>query len=266
MSESQTYLYHQSEGSGPPLILLNGIAMSAPAWEPVARPLAEHFRVIRCDFRGQLLTPVPPPESVNEHADDVVALLDHLGVESARVVGTSFGGIVGTLLAARYPDRVRALVTIASADGFDGAMADEVARWRAACVQSLEGLDRGHLADVLESVVFSPTWVAAHRAELAQRREQLAALPNSWFEGLIGLLDSVQSVRLRWELQGVRCPTLVVAAELDGFVPPDRARGLAEGIGGACFEILEGAGHAVVIERPRRLVERCVKYLNTVGV
>ena len=266
MTESETYLYHQSEGTGPPLILLNGIAMSAPAWEPVARPLAQHFRVIRCDFRGQLLTPVPPPESINEHADDVATLLDHLEIESVRVLGTSFGGVVGALLAARHPERVRALITIASADGFDGGIADEVARWRAACEQSLNGHDRGHLADVMEPAVFSPAWAAAHRTELAQRREQIAALPDSWFEGLIGLLDSAHELRLRRELESVHCPTLVIAAELDGFVPGDRARGLAEGIAGACFEILEGTGHAVVIERPHRIVERCVKYLNTVGV
>lgn len=261
MSNGPVTLYNVSDGGGEPLVLLNGIAMTAVSWDAVAKPLAKRFRVIRCDFRGQLMTPAAPPDELRGHADDVAALLDHLGVDSAHLVGTSFGGVVGTLVAARHPDRVRSLVTIASADGFDEEMADEVARWRAACVASLEGPDRGHLSDILEPVVYSPAWVAAHRAERAQRREQIQALPDQWFKGLISLLDSSHSLRLSEELDRVRCRTLVIAAELDGFVPLDRARGLAEAINGASFKVIEGAGHAVVVEKPRRIVELCVEFM-----
>jgi 3-oxoadipate enol-lactonase len=263
VSEDPTVLFHQCDGEGDPLLLLNGIAMTAASWQAVARPLAEGFRVIRSDFRGQLMTPVAPPDDVADHADDVAALLDHLGLESAHVVGTSFGGVVGTLTAARHPDRVRSLITIASADGFDEVMADEVERWRQACVDALEGDDRGVLSDILEPVVYSPQWVTAHKAERAQRRAQIAALPDEWFEGLIGLLDTAHSLRLRDELVAIRCPTLVVAAELDGFVPLDRARGLAAAITGAGFELVIGAGHAVVVEQPKRIVELCLAFLRS---
>ncbi len=265
MSDSNFTLFHQSDGAGEPLILLNGIAMSAASWEVVARPLAQHYRVIRCDFRGQLMTPSPPPIGVFEHADDVVAVLDDLGIEWVHVIGTSFGGVVGTLVAARHPDRVRSLTTIASADGFDEDMAGEVERWRQACVDALEGPDRGHLSDILEPVVYSPAWVEAHQAERAQRRAQIAALPDVWFEGLIGLLDSAHSLRLRNELNNVRCPTMVVAAELDAFVPVERARGLAEAIDGASFAVIDGAGHAVVVEQPQRVVDLCLEFLSVYG-
>jgi pimeloyl-ACP methyl ester carboxylesterase len=256
-------LFHQAEGEGEPLLLLNGIAMTALSWEPVAAPLAERFRVIRCDFRGQLMTPATTPRQIVDHADDVAALLDRLELGSVHVVGTSFGGVVGTLVASRNPDRVRSLVTIASADGFDETMADEVARWRDACVRSLTGGDRGHLSDVLEPVVYSAAYVDAHREERAQRRAKIAALPESWFEGLIGLLDSVHSLRLRDELATVSCPALVLAAELDGFVPRARARGLADAISGARFDVIGGAGHAVVVEQPQRVVELCLEFLDS---
>jgi len=254
-------LFVRSDGAGEPLILLNGIAMTALSWEEVAQPLACHFRVIRCDFRGQLMTPSPPPATLAEHAADVAALLDHLGLEAVHVVGTSFGGVVGVLFAARYPERARSLITIASADGFDETMAAEVARWREACLRSLEGGDRGRLSEALEPVVYSPAYVEAHRAERAQRLAQIAALPELWFRNLIGLLDSAHSLRLREELAAIRCPTLVVAAELDRFVPLERARGLAAAIPGARFELIAGAGHAVVVEQPRRVVELCVNFI-----
>jgi 3-oxoadipate enol-lactonase len=254
-------LFHQCDGAGEPLLLLNGIAMTTASWQVIARPLSERFQVVRCDFRGQLMTPGTPPDDIAEHADDVAALLDDLGIERVHVMGTSFGGVVGTLFATRHADRARSLITIASADGFDEVMADEVARWREACVRSLEGGDRGVLSDVLEPVAFSPAWVRTHAAERAQRRAQIAALPGIWFRGLIGLLDSAHSLRLRDELAAIACPTLVVAAELDAFVPLDRVRGLADAIAGARFEILPGAGHAVVVEQPQRIVDLCLEFL-----
>ena len=128
----------------------------------------------------------------------------------------------------------------------------------------LKPLDAGHLSDILEPVVYSSAWVEAHRAERTQRREQISALPDQWFEGLIGLLDSAHSLCIRDELERVRCPTLVIAAELDSFVPLERARGLAEAIGGASFKIIEGAGHAVVVEQPKRVVDLCLEFLRTV--
>jgi 3-oxoadipate enol-lactonase len=251
------------EGDGEPLVLCNGIAMSAASWDSIARPLAKHYRVVRFDFRGQLMAPGEAPRDAGEHVDDVVALLDELAIDRAHLVATSFGGAVAAMTAARHPERVRSLASLASADGFDDVMADEVARWRRGCVDSLEGEDRGLISDVLEPVVYSAGWLACHRAERSQRRAQIAALPEAWFEGLIGLLDSTDSVVLADELGSIRCPALIVAAELDGFIPIERTRALAEGIAGARFEVIEGAGHAVVVEQHRRVVELCLEFLET---
>lgn len=256
-------IYHTVDGAGPPVLLLNGIAMTGASWRPVAASLSEHFTVIYCDLRGQLMSPGSPPADVGGHVGDVIELLDQLGVDSVHVLATSFGGAVGALLAARHPDRVRSLVSIASADGFTDVMADEVARWREATVRSLEGPDRGVLSDILEPVVYSPAYVEAHREQRVLRRKQIAALPTEWFEGLVGLLDSAESFSLRSELGAVRCPTLVVAAELDGFIPLDRCRGLAEAIPGAEFQVIEGAGHAVVVEQPDAVVDLALDFFAT---
>jgi pimeloyl-ACP methyl ester carboxylesterase len=255
-------IYHTIDGAGEPLLLLNGIAMTAPSWRPVAEPLAEVFTVIRCDLRGQLMSPGSPPADVADHVTDVVELLDHLGQESVHVLATSFGGAVGALLAARHPDRVRLLVMVASADGFTDVMGDEVARWREATVKSIEGPDRGVLSDVLEPVVYSPAYVEAHREERVLRRKQIAALPMQWFKDLVELLDSAESFSLSSELGSIRCPTLIVAAELDGFIPLDRCRGLADAIPGAEFRVIKGAGHAVVVEQPEAIVDLALEFFG----
>jgi len=255
-------IYHTVDGTGPPLLLLNGIAMSAASWRPVAEPLMERFTVIRCDLQGQLMSPGAPPEDVGEHVGDVIDVLDHLGIESVDILSTSFGGAVGALLAARHPERVRSLLSVASADGFTEVMADEVRRWRAGVVESLDGGDRGHLSDVLEPVVYSPAYIEAHREERKLRRAQIAALPEQWFRDLVGLLDSADSFSLADELDSIRCPTLIVAAELDGFIPLDRCRGLAEAIPGADFKIIEGAGHAVVVENPSAVIDLALEFFT----
>jgi pimeloyl-ACP methyl ester carboxylesterase len=258
-------IHHRHDGSGPPLLLLNGIAMTAASWQPMVASLAERFTVIRCDLRGQLMSPGDPPTDVGAHVGEVVKLLDHLRVDAVHVLATSFGGAVGALLAAREPDRVRSLLTIASSDGFTDTMAQEVARWRDATARSLAGPDRGLLSDVLEPVVFSPAFVEVHREERALRRRQFEALPDAWFEGLIGLLDSAESFRLGGELGSIRCPTLVVAAELDGFIPRARCRALAEAIPEADFRVIEGAGHAVVVEQPATIAALAFQFFGAVG-
>ena len=124
----------------------------------------------------------------------------------------------------------------------------------------------GHLSDVLEPVVYSPAYVKAHTEERSLRRAQIAALPKQWFADLVGLLDSADSFSLRDELGSIRCPTLIVAAELDGFIPLDRCRGLADAIPGADFKVIEGAGHAVVVENPTAVVNLASKFFESAEI
>jgi len=258
-------LFHRIDAEGEPLLLLNGIAMTINSWQPIAEPLAREYRVVRCDLRGQLMSPGNPPSEVAGHGEDVVALLDSLGIESAHIIGTSFGGVVATMVAARWPERVRSLISIASTDGFDDVMAVEVRRWREACLLSITGPDRGLLSDMFEGAVYSPTYIAEHREERAERRRQISILPDAWFQGLAAMLDSAPTVSVRNELGSIRCPALIIAAELDRFIPIERTRLLARRIPGARFTLMEGAGHAVVVEQPDALVSLCLEFLSNIG-
>ena len=86
-------LTHRIEGEGPPVVLLNGGMMTFPSWEAFAAPLRARYRLLRFDFRGQLLSPPTPsdamPSDLAGHAADVEALFDRLGWESAHPVGAS---------------------------------------------------------------------------------------------------------------------------------------------------------------------------------
>ncbi len=250
MPGSEPLLYHVQDGHGEPLLLLNGIAMSVSSWEPVVALLKTRFTVIRCDFRGQLRSPGPVSSNVDSHVEDVEKLLNSLESGPVHVTGTSFGGLVAMLLAARRPDNVRSLTVIASADRFDSAMTVEVRRWRQAVKQAVASGDHGCLLDVMVPTVYSGRYRKTHSALLSSRRDQMQHIPSSWFYDLDRLMASTEGIDLARELQNIQCPLLVVAAEKDGFIPLIRTKAIADAVPHSEFRIIPEAGHAVVVENP----------------
>src|SRR5690606_15567409 len=106
-------LHHEVSGraDGPALVFANSLGTDFRIWDEVADALGRHYRIICYDKRGHGLSEATPaPYSMNDHASDLSALLDHLKVSQAAVVGLSVGGQIAQLLAANRPELVKALV------------------------------------------------------------------------------------------------------------------------------------------------------------
>src|SRR5579862_5339121 len=115
-------------GNGPALLLLHPFPFDRRSWETVTEPLAAAHRVVQLDFRGFGESAPGGPYSLEDLADDAVALMDHLGIPMASVVGLSMGGYVALALAARRPARLAGLAlcdTRASGDSEAGRQARE---------------------------------------------------------------------------------------------------------------------------------------------
>lgn len=265
MTSRPDVLAHRVEGDDEPLLLLNGGMMSLAAWEPVAMRLRERFRVIRCDFRGQLLSPGPPPDSMEGHADDLLRLLDHLAVPRAHVVGASFGAYVALLLAARHPSRVVSVVAATVTDHVEDGMGEGGVALRSACQAALAGGERGVVFDLIVEAAYSPAWREAHRAELSARRPQVALLPDAWFSGLLGLLSALERCDLRPVLSRIGCPVLVLAAGADAIMPLARTEAVAKAIPGAELLVLPECGHALPVEREAEFVRLTSEFLQLAG-
>ncbi len=257
-------LTHRIDGEGEPVLLLNGGFMTIASWGTIAQPLAERYRVVRCDFRGQLLSPGAPHADLSGHVADVVALLDALGLTRTHVIGTSFGAEVGLLLAALHPARVASLVAATATDVATPALRDGNRLGRE-YRRAAAGGDRGRLIRELERMTYSPGYVAAHRRELAERAELIAHLPAWWFSAAAGLLAALEKLDLRSYLGAITCPVLVVAAGEDGIMPLARSHALASAIPGARVEVVEGSGHALVVEKPEEFTEICLRFLEGSG-
>jgi 3-oxoadipate enol-lactonase len=275
-------LPHRVSGDGSPLVLLNGGMMTLSSWEPVATRLRERHRVLQLDFRGQLLALDRPVPDLAGHAEDVLALLDHLGWPSAHFVGTSFGAMVGVVVAGRAPHRVRSLVAATVARRETAAFradrertaalvaaAAAEARAATATVGPAAGQGVGDTApcvarerfwDELAAGVYSPVWRAQNAALLAARRAQLAALPAAWFEGVAHLLASLAGYDLGPWLEVLTAPAMVVHAAADRVMSAEGSFDLAQAIE-AELVVHPTAGHALVAEDPLWLAEVCLEFL-----
>jgi pimeloyl-ACP methyl ester carboxylesterase len=105
-------------GRGSPLVLSQGVGVGRWGWEPVAARLARRFQVITIDNRGIGASDTAPGHySTRMMADDVLAVLDHAGIQRASLVGTSLGGMIAQELALAHPERVDKLVLVATIPG-----------------------------------------------------------------------------------------------------------------------------------------------------
>ncbi len=256
---------YELSGSGDEVVIfLNGIAMSIPHWKPLVEPLAARFRCLCHDFRGQLLSPqsAAPGASIRleDHVEDLRALLDFLGVPRVHIVGTSYGAEAGLLFAATFPSCAASLVLIDGVSELDPLLRATAEAWRAAALCDPVVFYR--------SIIpwnYSSAWLGQNRDKLRSREKDISALPRGYFEDFAALCDAFLGLDLTPRLADIRCPTLVLVAENDILKHQGFARIVRDGVPGSRLDVIPGAGHAVVIEQPLEVLRRVDGFLAAVA-
>jgi 3-oxoadipate enol-lactonase len=239
-------------GSGPPVVLLHPFPFARRIWAGVGDALAARRRVITVDSRGFGESPLAGAASIADLADDVASLLDELRIDRAAVLGMSMGGYGALAFAARHPARLAALVlcdTRADADppAMRAARNGAIARIRD---QGVDAYLPGSIPRLL-----SPDAPPALCAHLLARAETRGASLIAGIEALRDRPDRTQ------DLAGIRCPTLVVRGAGDQVSPAEEMQKLSDGIAGARFVTLPGAGHLSHIEAPGPFLEAVGEFL-----
>lgn len=249
MSEIQvngTRLHCEIRGDGEPVVFLNGVLMTTRSWVLQTAFLRRRYRCVLHDFRGQLLSAKPTePWTLEDHADDLLALLDHLGIARCHLVGTSYGGEVGMIFAADHPRRVQSLTVIASASEVDPELDQAVAGWAEMALTRPRELYRSTLP-----YNYSRRFIDSSPDILLQGDQRLAAHPPEFFTAFARLVDAFRQLDLSDRLGRIRCPTLVLVGTEDRLKPVECSRRIAAAIANAEFLAVPDAGHAVVIEKP----------------
>lgn len=245
------YEYTAASASGIPIVFLNGILMNLRMWNAQVEAFSDSHPCLLHDFRGQLNSSkaLRVPLHLRTHVDDTLALLNHLQIERCHIVGTSYGGEVGLLLAKAAPERIASLSVIASVSYSDELLQRQVKLWK-----DLAGVDAGLLYDTVLSTSYSGRFLERHGAFLQTRRDSFQALPEDFLRAFQRLCDAFLAFELpAEELASIDVPTLVVSAALDILKPPSYGEHIAACMPNARYRCLEGAGHAVVVEQPKAL-------------
>jgi pimeloyl-ACP methyl ester carboxylesterase len=193
-------LYYETHGTGQPLILLHGGLGSGEMFGPILPTLAEHHRVILVDLQGHGRTAdIDRPLDLWSMADDIAALIDHLGLDRPDVVGYSLGGGVALRVAAQYPGKVGRLVAASAYIRRDAAypeILEQQVQVGAAAAEFMKG---------------TPMYELYQR--VAPRPEDFPRLLDKIGTAMAADFDLTEEVR------GLQVPTLIVAADAD-MAPP----------------------------------------------
>lgn len=259
----------QGPADGPPLLLIMGLGMQLIGWpdELVALLLARGFRVIRFDNRDAGLSQgfdhlgmphlavgalryllrlkVHAPYSIADMAGDALGVLDALGLPAAHVCGASMGGMIAQVVAAKYPDRTRSLVSIMSSSGDPGLPPGKPEAIAALLAPRPDAADREAVIThgmkvyrVIGSPGF-PTSDAELRVKIEQSTDR-SYYPVGVGRQLMAVLASGSRVDM---LKTIAAPTLVLHGADDPLVPVEAGKDTAKHVPGSKLTVVPGMGH-----------------------
>ena len=239
-------LAYSDEGQGPPVVFLHAFPLNRTMWAPQVAGLSDRYRVVTIDLRGHGESDAPMWRyTLDQFADDVNGLLEHLGIAKATFVGLSMGGYILFALYRKYPPLFQALVladTRATADTPDA----RDARFSMAQIAYRRGASA--IADLMMPKLLSPATLE-NREDL---RDQLRTIiTGNQVSGIAGDLMAMEerpdSTPL---LRTISVPTLVIAGEEDLASPPEEVESMAGHIPGSTFVRIPQAGHLSNMENP----------------
>lgn len=270
-----TRIYYRSAGTGPAVVLSDGILCEGFVWKYLRPRLSQHFRVIHWNYRGHGRSGLPrDPDRVTiaDHASDLWSVLDALGIEHAALAGHSMGTQVCLEAYRLNAARTDALVLMCGSYGkvtrtFHGT--DALSRILPLALDFAANYPR-----LLRALVSrTPANIALRIARLSREIDPIRTRAEDmlpYFEHLSGMepalylrmLEAAGKHTAEDLLPRVHVPTLVIAGERDTFTPPRLAEQMARQIEHATLEIVAEGSHSCAIEQPELVNERVVAFLE----
>ena len=262
-------LYYEAYGQGEPLVLIPSTAFSCEVWKPSQLPtLSQSTNLILHDPRGSgRSTARQQVYTINQMANDVVALLDHLQLPSAHVLGHSMGGRIALEMALNFPGRVKSLIMAASGSG-------QTARPGADCIPGLphwlvtrlveKGFERALREEFCDTSAFFTDDFRARHPDRVEEFFNVAWATHSKLPEYIHLIIARHNWEATHRLADVRCPTLVIIGDNDSARSNHlaQAQTLTERIAGAELQILKGQSHGFFWQAPDETNELILSWVK----
>jgi 3-oxoadipate enol-lactonase len=249
------------QGEGRPLLMLHGLGNNMASF----RSDIEHFRTTRraiaIDSRGHGLSGKPDHYTLKDHVDDVVGLMDALGLETVDLIGSSMGAYVAQGVAIEVPRRIRRLIIVAGKS--HGATSSSAALLEKHA-DELKGSTVQQQRDFLYSKILAPS-TSERRVEILQLLTQNRGLPSTQTE-YTAAQQAIRNFDFRPQLAQITAATLVISGKYDPLNPPAEGIEIAKRIPNATFVLFENSGHLPRIEEQARYYALADNFLNAAAV
>lgn len=238
-------LYYELHGpeNADVIVLSNGVLMSTASWALQTAVLSKYFQILLYDCRGMWKSDHPKgPYSMEQHADDLAALMEFLKIKKAHIAGISYGSEVSMVFALKYPQKTSTLIIADGVSEIQPLLSAYCETWVSAAKLKNPKL----LLEVTKPLNFSQSYLIKNR-ELIDTLE--AKYEQIDFESFLRLMQSFNQLNITEKLSQISKPTLVIVGEEDKLKGRNYADLIASRIAHAEFISIPGAGHAVSLEK-----------------
>lgn len=249
INRDNTQIYYETKGHGPAIVFAHGAGGNAAIWFNQVAHFSEHFQCIAFDHRSFARSPLPATAiTVHQFRDDLIAILDELGVDQAHLVGQSMGGFTALRTTLDTPERVLSLTMSCTGGGIYNPNPSPALR------NLTSNTDRSGGNGVLATMAQKSQGDAA----LMQLYESINNFNTAFdWSNLATLLGKDDVVPVE-ALSRVNVPTLFISGEEDPLFPPELLSSFVPHFSNARIEVVKDTGHSPYFERPaefNRLLE-----------
>ncbi|RNC28520.1 MAG: 3-oxoadipate enol-lactonase 2 [Candidatus Dichloromethanomonas elyunquensis] len=256
----RTRFWFTESGEGEPVICIHGNGASRVSWRHFVPEASKNFRVIVYELRGtgESETIGNPRQTftIKDHAEDLAAIMDVLGLKKAAIVAQAFGAFISMQFAALYPERVSAMVVHCTSARVEGKTRQGLPKW-AEIVEK-----EGNFDSLLDEAMvrwFTDSFKNAHPEVVDLYRKMYAANPAM---GYAANCRGIVEYDIVDQLHKIKCPTLVIAGESDASTPVKDSELVVSKIPNSELVLVKDASHAVSEEQPEEFNQLTINYLK----
>ncbi len=249
-------IYGREEGEV--ILFSHSLGTSILMWDPQIKTLRDKYKILCFDTRGHGNSDVPePPYTLEALAEDVIGLLDALGIDKVNWVGLSMGGMIGQAVALNYPERLKSLIlcdTAAKVNDEDQPIWQQ--RINTALTEGMKPL-------------LQPTLERWFTGPFLKKNPPIVELIKKLFlstpvKGFVGCAEAIRKLNYLDRLSRIKIPTLIMVGEQDMGTPVEISKEMHKRINGSDLVIIPSAAHLSNLEQPNRFNTALLDFLEKI--